>query len=156
MRLRGGLSTKYVVLIAALVTIALLASNATGVYFFGRIPSPAPALQREKALAAATRIELYIRDIEHQIGWTALPEIGDAATTLDQRRLEYLKLLRQVPAIAEAVWLDGTGKEQVRVSRLAMSVIGAAPTIPARRSWRRPSRARPISAKFSARKRSRT
>ena len=91
MSLRGGLFTKYVVLIAALVTIALLASSATGVYFFSKeYQAQLTALQREKAMAAATRIELYIRDIEHQMGWTALPEIGDAATTLDQRRLEYL------------------------------------------------------------------
>lgn len=126
MTLRGGLFAKYVVLIAGLVTIALLASSAVAVYFFSKdYQAQLAALQREKALAAATRIELYIRDIEHQMGWTALPQIGGAAATLEARRLEYLKLLRQVPAITELTWLDRAGKEQLQVSRLAMDVMGA-------------------------------
>jgi signal transduction histidine kinase len=36
-----------------------------------------------------------------------------------------VRLLRQVPAITELIQLDATGKEQLRVSRLAMDVVGS-------------------------------
>ena len=55
------------------------------------------ALQREKALGAASRIESYIKEIERQIGWTTQPQLVAPAAALEQRRLDYLRLLRQVP-----------------------------------------------------------
>ena len=48
-----------------------------------------------------------------------------SASTLEQRRFDALRLLRQVPAITELSQLDSTGKEQLRVSRLAMDVVGS-------------------------------
>ena len=56
---------------------------------------------------------------------TALPQVSPGITVLDQRRLDYFKLLRQVPAITEIGYLDASGKEKLRVSRLAMDVIGS-------------------------------
>ena len=47
----------------------------------------------EKAAAAASRIEAYVLEIEHQIGWMRLPQAG--AANPDQRRFDYLKLLRE-------------------------------------------------------------
>ena len=41
----------------------------------------------------------------------------------EQRRLDALRLLRQVPAIIELAQLDSAGKERLRVSRVAMDVI---------------------------------
>jgi hypothetical protein len=38
---------------------------------------------------------------------------------IDQRRFDNLRLLRQAPAITDVAQLDPTGKEQLRVSRLA-------------------------------------
>jgi hypothetical protein len=61
----------------------------------------------------------FIREIESQIGWTT--QLPWSASTIDQRRFDGLRLLRQVPAITELAQLDSTGKEQLRVSRLAMS-----------------------------------
>ena len=43
----------------------------------------------------------------------------------DQRRIEYLKLLRQVPSVTEVALLDRAGREQLRVSRLGLDVIGS-------------------------------
>ena len=48
-----------------------------------------------------------------------------SAGTIDQRRFDGLRLLRQVPAITELSQLDSTGKEQLRVSRLAMDVVAS-------------------------------
>ena len=126
MNFRWRLFTKYVVLIVALVSFALIASSALGLYFSAKEnQAQLIALQREKAIAAATRIELYIKDIEHQMGWTALPQVASGAGQVEQRRYEYLKLLRQAPAITEVAWLDRAGREQLRISRLAMDVVGA-------------------------------
>jgi signal transduction histidine kinase len=123
---RWRLFGKYATLIIALVGGALLTSGMLSLYFsYRENQEHLVALQREKALAAATRIEQYISDIEHQLGWTALPQVSAESNVIEQRRYEYLKLLRQVPAITEVAWLDGKGREQLRVSRLAMDAMGA-------------------------------
>ena len=53
-----------------------------------------------------------------QIGWTT--QLTWSANTIEERRFDGLRLLRQVPAISEISQLDPTGKEQLRVSRLVM------------------------------------
>ena len=126
MTLRWRLFPKYATLIIALVGGMLVASGGISLYFsYGENQDHLVALQREKAQAAATRIEQYIRAIEHELGWTALPQVGAGGNPLDQRRFEYLKLLRQAPAITEVAWIDAGGREQLKVSRLAMDVSGA-------------------------------
>ena len=125
MNLRWRLFPKYATLIIALVGGMLAASGGISLYFsYIENQQNLIAVQREKAQAAATRIEQYIRDIEHQLGWTALPQVGAGGSPLDQRRFEYLKLLRQVPAITEVAWIDANGREQIKVSRLAMDESG--------------------------------
>src|SRR5262249_39551064 len=47
------------------------------------------------------------------------------AAALEQRRIDDFRLLRQVPAITEISQLDARGREQLRVSRLAMDVVGS-------------------------------
>ena len=80
-------------------------------------------IQREQAEAAAAKIGQFIKEIEGQIGWTT--QLPWSAGTIEQRRFDALRLLRQVPAITELAQLDATGKEQLRVSRLAMDVVGS-------------------------------
>src|SRR3972149_2998637 len=75
---RPRLFTKYFALIVALVSGALIASSAIGLWFsYQESKSALTALQREKAVAAAYRIEQYIRPIEHEIGWTMLPRVRE-------------------------------------------------------------------------------
>ena len=125
-RARGPLFRQYVVYFIVLVSVALLASSLSGMYFSYRENSASlVTLQREKAVAAAYKIERYIVDIEHQIGWTTLLPATTEASTLAQRRLDYFKLLRQVPSITDIAYLDAAGKEQLRVSRLSMDVVGS-------------------------------
>ncbi len=124
--MRWRLFPKYATLIITLVGGMLVASGSISLYFSYRDNQQhLIALQHEKALAAATRIEQYIRNIEHELGWTALPQRVAGASTIDNRRFDYLKLLRQVPAITEVAWVDARGREQLKVSRLAMDVRGA-------------------------------
>lgn len=117
---------KYFALIVVLVSGALVVSSAISLYFsYQESQRVLTALQREKAVAAAYRIEQYIRSIEHEIGWTTLPRAMEGVSLLEQRRIEYLKLLRQIPAVTEVSWIDHTGNEQLRISRLAMDATGS-------------------------------
>src|SRR5262249_16056346 len=78
-------------------------------------------IQREQAESIAAKIDQFIKEIESQVGWaTQLP--WSAAMT-EQRRLDGLRLLRQLPAITELAQLDSAGKERLRVSRVAIDVI---------------------------------
>jgi signal transduction histidine kinase len=108
------------------VSGALLASGLLEIYFsYQEHKTALVAIQREKALAAASRIDAFVKEIERQIGWTTQPQLAARAGALDQRRFDYLRLLRQVPPITEISYLDASGREQLRVSRLAMDVVGS-------------------------------
>jgi signal transduction histidine kinase/HAMP domain-containing protein len=121
----GRLFRKYVALFTLLVSGALLVSGVVEIYFsYQENKTALLGLQREKALAAAAKIEQVITEIERQMGWTTQPLLGPAATRMDQRRVDYLRLLRQAPAITEISYLDPEGREQLRISRLAMDMVG--------------------------------
>jgi signal transduction histidine kinase len=124
MNRRGSLFRKYAAYFVVLVTSALVVSGLVGLYFtYEENKTALLNLEREKASAAASRIEAYVQEIEHQLGWMRFPQIGGASS--EQRRIDYLKLLRQVPAITDAVLVDKTGREQLRVSRLGMDQTGS-------------------------------
>jgi signal transduction histidine kinase len=121
---RGQLFRKYFLLILGLVCGALLISGGIGLYFAYQENKVALAsLQREKAAGAAARIEQFVSQIEQQLAFAALPQLG--AEGLEQRRIEFLKLLRVVPAVTDIAQIDPRGREQLAVSRLAMDVAGA-------------------------------
>ena len=121
---RSPLRRKYAFYFVAFVTVALIASGAVSVYFtYQETKAALLELQREKATAAAGRIEAYVQEIDHQLGWMRLPNID--SLTLDQRRIEYLKLLRQVPAITDVSYIGSDGNEKLKVSRVGMDVSDA-------------------------------
>jgi signal transduction histidine kinase len=125
-RRRAGLFQKYFAFIVLLVSGGLVASGAIGLYFsYQETRNSLVSLQREKALTAAVRIEHFLRDIESQLGWTALPYVEAARDPMESRRLDFLRLLRQAPAVTEVAHLDLRGREQLMVSRLAMDRVGA-------------------------------
>src|SRR5437870_4330115 len=121
---RGRLFRKYVALILAVVCLALLANGLSELWFsYQEHKASLIRIQREQAEAAAAKIGQFIKEIESQVGWTT--QLPWSAGTIDQRRFDGLRLLRQVPAITELSQLDSTGHEQLRVSRLAMDVVGS-------------------------------
>jgi signal transduction histidine kinase len=124
-RLRQGrLFRKYLLLILSLVSGALLVSGGVSIYFsYKEQKSALGDLQHEKAVAAASRIEQYIRQIEQQLAYAALPQLD--ASDVELRRIEFLKLLRQVQEVTDIAQLDAQGKEQVAVSRLGMDVMNS-------------------------------
>ena len=121
--MKRGLFLKYVVLFLGLVSGVLVINAALDLYFVYQDNRRASIdVQREKAEAAAQRIESFVRGIENQIGWVAYAQFDSLPA--EQRRFDYVRLLRQVPAITELVQLDRDGREQLRVSRLSMDVVG--------------------------------
>jgi signal transduction histidine kinase/CheY-like chemotaxis protein len=98
--------------------------------------------ERAKATAAAAKIEEFLGDVERRVRETTRAASDDpaaaqlgigklafrsglAATLVEQRELDFLRLLRDVPAISEVSHLDVSGKEQLRVSRLDLDAVGS-------------------------------
>src|SRR6516164_390937 len=123
-QINGPLFRKYVALFLAVVFIVLLINVLFEVLFsYQEQKASLIRIQREQAEAAAAKIGQFIKEIESQVGWTT--QLPWTAGTLDQRRFDGLRLLRQSSAITELAQIDSSGKEQLRVSRLAMDVIGS-------------------------------
>ena len=123
--IRGGrLFRRYFALILALVCGALLISSAIGLYFsYQENKAALASLQQEKAVAAAARIEQFVREIERQLAFAALTQLGEQGDV--QRRLEFLKLLRLLPAVTDLARIDAEGRERLAVSRLDMDVVNS-------------------------------
>ena len=123
---RSGLLRRYLILIASLVSGTLLASALFEIYFSYRDSRGALVrLQREKATASASRIQQFIEGLENQVAWTTQSPWSARAMSLEERRLGYLTFLRLVPPVTSVSYLDPDGREQVKVSRLAMDIVGA-------------------------------
>jgi len=121
-KVRSRLFTKYVALFVAVVAVALLSNGIFEVFFYYREHKTALIrIQHEQAEAAAAKIGQFVKEIESQLGWTT--QLPWSAGSIEQRRFDALRLLRQVPAITELAQVDSTGKERLRVSRLAMDVV---------------------------------
>jgi signal transduction histidine kinase len=121
-RKRNRLFAKYVALFVAVVSVALLSNGIFEVFFYYREHKASLIrIQREQAEAAAAKISQFVREIESQLGWTA--QLPWSAGSLQERRFDALRLLRQVPAITELSQVDSSGKERLRVSRLDMDVV---------------------------------
>ncbi len=121
----GRLFRKYFAYFVVLVCGVLLASGVVALGFsYQETRTTLAAVHHEKALGAAIRIEQFLRDIEQSIAWTETPP-GRAAPAQEQRYIDFLKLLRQVPAITDIAWIDARGREQIRASRLTMDRVGS-------------------------------
>jgi signal transduction histidine kinase len=121
---QGRLFRKYVSLFVSVVAVALLTNGAFEVGFsYQEHKASLVRIQREQAEAASAKIVQFIEEIKNQLGWTT--QLPWTAPFLENRRLDALRLLRQVPAITEIAQLDSNGREQLRVSRLAMDVVGS-------------------------------
>src|ERR1700751_4976353 len=122
--LRSRLFIKYLALLVAVVSLALIANGAFDLFFsYNEQKASFVRIQREQAEAAAGKIGQFISEIESQVGWTT--QLPWSASTLEQRRFDALRLPRKVPAITELGEIDSTGHEQLKVSRLAMEVVGS-------------------------------
>ena len=147
----------------------LSVSSAVELYFsYQETKQSIVRLERTKALAAASEIERYLGQIVQHLRGTmqgaidvsALGTAGigmqagghsRAAALAEQREIDFLRLLRNVPAITEVRHLDLAGKEQLRTSRLALDAVAQrSGLLPTRPSSSRRNRKRPISARSTS------
>ena len=138
---RGRLLRKYIVVFVGLVGGVLMASSLVELYFaYQQTKQAIVREERATAVATAAAIEEFVGDIEHRVLETTRAASDDPAAAqlglgklafrgglgaalAEQRQLDFLRLLRDVPAIAELSHLDVSGKEQLRVSRLALDAV---------------------------------
>ena len=126
MTVRGRLFRKYAAVLILLVGGVLLLSSLVNLYFSYRQTKAALVrLERQQALAAASRIEQFVTGIERQVRAAMEVPFTEAAMAREQREIDFLRLLRDVPAITEIVQLDAAGKVQLLMSRFAANEIGS-------------------------------
>src|SRR5271166_1596732 len=115
-RLRRPLFQKVFAVLFAAVVLPLLASGASEAWFGYLDQRHTLDLQlRAEADAAAARIQEFLDGIPSQMNWTVQAPWGEG---LDERhRIDMFRLMRQTPAIVDAVLVDGDGRERLRVSR---------------------------------------
>ncbi|MBV8662261.1 MAG: HAMP domain-containing histidine kinase, partial [Hyphomicrobiales bacterium] len=117
------LAAKLAAALVGLVILVLLVNGAINTWLsYSQAKRAALEVQEEKARSAAMRVGEFLAGIENQLGWTTGAEWR--RTQPDQQRYDFVRLLRQVPAITELSYLDGQGKEQLKVSRLEADAIG--------------------------------
>ena len=133
---RSPLLRKYVRVLLVLVGGMLMLSGLVELYFSYRQTQRAIVdVERAHAAAAASRIEQFLSEVQEQVRDTTRTASDDpsagplgpaalgfreglAAAIAEQRELDFLRVLRRVPAISELRHLDVSGTEQIRVSRL--------------------------------------
>ncbi len=116
---RGRLLRKYVVVLLVLVGGVLMASSLVELYFSYRETQRAIVrVERAKAVAAAARIEQFLKEIEQQVRETTRTASDDpdasqvrqgslgfreglGVAMAEQRELDFLRVLRNVPAVSE-------------------------------------------------------
>ena len=117
--LRGGLFAKYVISLVGLVVFVLAVNGALETWISYRATKTTLTdAMAEKAEATARRIEQSILDLERQISWVT----HAFAVTIEQHRADYAQLLNQVPAVNQLSFIDGNGREQLRLSRTTILI----------------------------------
>jgi two-component system, NtrC family, sensor kinase len=124
-RPRRRLIRKYVAIVATLVVAALVTSGLTELYFSYQDSKRALSrVQSEKASSVAESIDQFATQIVDQLGEVARPPVQTGADAMEQRELDYLRLLARRPEIRQISYLDRSGRERWRVSPIEPSVEG--------------------------------
>jgi class 3 adenylate cyclase len=119
---RASLFKKYFrALFAAAVVPLLIAGGSEAWFGYHDQRARLNDLLNAEAKFAAVNIQDFIEGIRDQLGWTVqLPWSQDFG---DRRRLDALRLLRQVPAVESLNLIDAAGKERLFVSRIGLNRI---------------------------------
>lgn len=119
---RSSLFKKYFRALFAAAVVPLLIAGGTEAWFgYHDQRAMLNNLLNAEARSAAINIQDFTEGIRDQLGWTVqLPWSEDTA---DRRRLDALRLLRQVPAVESLSLIDATGRERLFVSRIGLNRI---------------------------------
>jgi class 3 adenylate cyclase len=119
---RQTLFRKYFTALFAAVGIPLLIGGGLEAWFGYRDQrDQLSRLLEAEARGAAARIETFVDEIGDQLGW--MVHLPWTEQTEERRRIDALRLLRQVPAIVSLTLVDGAGKERLHVSRIGVNRI---------------------------------
>lgn len=122
-RPRRSLFVKYFITLFVAVVGPLLLGSASDAWFGYRDQRlQLNQLLQTESRSAADRIQTFIEGIRDQLGWVV--QLPWTAGEDERHRIDALRLLRQVPAIASVTLVDETGTERVFVSRLGLNRIG--------------------------------
>ncbi|MBK9607494.1 MAG: GAF domain-containing protein [Betaproteobacteria bacterium] len=135
---RGGLFWKYLAVILFLVGGVLALSTAVDLYFsYEEAKENIIELEREKARAAAYRIEQFVTSMEREVrgvmsasaaeapAGAPQPEASGAGGVYEQRYMDFLRMLRNVPAIITLRQLDSDGAERLSVSVVELDALNS-------------------------------
>jgi len=111
---REGLFAKYVMSLVGLVVFVLAVNGAIETWISYRATrTTLTDGMSEKAEATARRIEQSVADLERQISWVTRA----SADKIEDHRVDYAQLLKQVSAVSQLSYLNGNGREQLRLTR---------------------------------------
>jgi adenylate cyclase len=120
-RLRfSGLFQKYFLVLFLAVVIPLATNGVSEAWFGYRDQrTTVEQLLSVEARSAAAKIQGFLDGITNQLGW--LVQLPWTEEPDERRRIDALRLLRQVPAIVSLTLVDGTGRERLYVSRIGLN-----------------------------------
>jgi signal transduction histidine kinase len=123
---RKSLFRKYAAIFMTLVAGGLVAEGVVELGFdYEESRQAAAELQRAEARAAAERIGQFLEGIERQVSDLSGLPWTTGLIGLEERRDEYHRIMKLVPAITELRNVDADGRERLRVSRAALDEIGS-------------------------------
>ena len=121
-RRRTSLFWKYFRLLFAAVVVPLLIAGASEAWLGYRdARARLNELLNAEARLAAVKIEDFLDAIRDQLGWTVQLPWSEGGG--DRRRLDALRLLRQVPSVLTLTLVDADGEERLFVSRIGLNRI---------------------------------
>ena len=122
--MRGKLFLKYVAFFVTVVCLALLCNDLFQLRFSIRdYTAMSIRIEQEQANAAAAKIGQFVTEIKGQLGWVANLAWDDSK--LEEWRFDLVRLTHQVPPIMEFTKIDASGRERLRVSRVAPDVVNS-------------------------------
>lgn len=109
-------------MVFGVVSLALVINGASDIWFsYEEQKALLFSIQREQAQAAAEKIGQFLNDITAGLAWET--QLSWTDNRLDEWQFDAVRLMRQVPALSEIVQVDGSGREQFRISRQAADVV---------------------------------
>ena len=121
---RTPLVKKYFLALFAAVVVPLLVAGGSEAWFgYHDQRARLNDLLDVEARSAAAKIQNFMDGIRNQLGWTVQLPWSDAVD--ERRRLDALRLLRQVPAVLSLSLVDAAGRERLFVSRIGLNRVGS-------------------------------
>ena len=122
-RMRLSLAVKFAIAFVAVLAPVLIANGLFNTWIgYTEAKNATFQLRQEKAKSAADRVSEFVSLIEGQLGWTTRPDWSRVG--IEQQRYDFIRLMRQTPAITDLLYVNGAGKEQLRLSRLDPDSVG--------------------------------